>query len=125
MSPRTPAAALPPLTERAAAGLLCLGALVAPLALGSTGPLARFGLETLTAAAAIMWAVSAHCASRSLLLPAGISAIMLLQLVPLPVGIPRQYGPGLCRPVEGGPRREWRLVGATISVVPGTTAMAI
>lgn len=124
MSSRKPPVELPPLAERAAAGLLCLGAIVAPLALGSTGPVARFGLEGLMAIAAILWAVSGPRSARSLILPVVIAGLMLLQLVPLPEGILVNVAPvsaGRWKVAREGMSPSW----ATISVVPAFTATAI
>jgi O-antigen ligase len=122
--PSTPASDLPPLPERAAVWLLCLAAIVGPLALGSTGPLARLGLEVLTALAAVLWAVSGKRMARSLILPVSIPGLMLLQLVPLPEGILLNVAPvsaGRWKVAQEGMAGGW----APISVAPAVTAAAI
>lgn len=113
-----------PLAERVAVGLLCLGALVGPLALGSTGARARFALEAVMAVAAILWAVSGRRSTRSLMLPVAISGLLLLQLVPLPEGLLVNVAPvsaGRWKVAREGMSDAW----ATISVAPAATAVAI
>jgi hypothetical protein len=113
-----------PLAERVAVGLLCLGALVGPLALGSTGARARFALEAVMAIAAILWAVSGRRSTKSLMLPVAISGLVLLQLIPLPEGLLVNVAPvsaGRWKVAREGMSDAW----ATISVAPAPTAVAI
>lgn len=124
MPPSKPPAELSPLAERVAVGLLCLGAVIGPLPLGSTGPRARFGLEVVMAMAAVLWAVSGRRNIRSLILPVAIAGLMLLQLVPLPEGILVNVAPvsaGRWKVAHEGMSDGW----ATISVAPVATAAAI
>jgi O-antigen ligase len=124
MAPPKPAADHPPLPERAAVWLLCLGAIVGPLALGSTGPFARLGLELVMALASVLWAVSGKRNVRSLVLPVAIAGLMLLQLVPLPEGILVNVAPvsaGRWKVARQGMSSAW----TTISVAPAVTAAAI
>ena len=112
------------LAERIAVGLLCLGAVIGPLALGSTGARARFGLEAVMAAAAVLWAMSGHRNARSLMLPVAIAGLLLLQLVPFPEGILVNLAPvsaGRWKVAHEGIADAW----ATISVAPAATAAAI
>jgi hypothetical protein len=124
MPPPRPAAELPPVAERLAVGLLCLGAVAGPLALGSTGPLARLALEIAMALAAVLWAVSGQRTIRSLVLPVAIAGIMLLQLVPLAENFLLTVAPvsaGRWKVANEGIPNAW----ATISVAPGATAAGI
>jgi len=113
-----------PAIERAAVGLLCAAAVVGPLALGSTGPWARFGLEAAMAVAATLWAVSGPRDRRPLLVPLGIAAVLLLQLVPLPDGLLMSVAPvsaGRWKVAHEGLAAGW----GTVSVDPGASATAI
>lgn len=124
MPPAKPAAELPPVAERLAVGLLCLAAVAGPLALGSTGPFARFGLEIVMAMAAVLWALSGPRNPWSLMLPVILAGLMLVQVVPLPEQLLLNVAPvsaGRWKVANEGMPHAW----ATISVSPAATAAAV
>lgn len=110
--------------EGVAVSLLCIAAVAGPLALGATGPWARFGLEAVVAVAAALWALSGARDARTLLVPLAIAGLFLLQLVPLPDRVLVGLAPvsaGRWKVAHEGLAAGW----ATVSVDPGATAAAI
>mgnify|MGYP003347042150 CR=1 FL=1 len=79
--------------ESAAVGLLCAAAMGGPLALGATGPWARFALEAAMAVAVALWAVSGRGDWRGLAIPAVVTGLFLPQLMPLPDGLLTMLSP--------------------------------
>lgn len=69
---------------KAAAGVLGLAAVLGPLALGATFPWPRFGLEAAMTLAVLAWACAGPRRWRSVLPALAVSAVALVQLVPLP-----------------------------------------
>jgi len=88
------------------AALLAAAVVIAPLPLGSTGPVARLAVEAVMAIVALAWLV-ARTPKRSSLWPAfAILAVGLIQLVPLPASraaVPRFAAGGGDRLDVGGP----------------------
>jgi O-antigen ligase len=111
----------PGLATHAAAGLLAFAAVVAPLAMGCTGEWGRLGLEAVMTVAVTLWAVSWRERPRTLVLPAAIAAVVLLQLLPLPDGFLVNVAPvsaGSWKVAHEGQPTAW----GTISINPAATA---
>ncbi len=83
------------------ASLLAAAVIIAPLPLGSTGPVARLAVEAVMAIVAIAWLVARLPQQLSLWPAVAILAVALIQLVPLPAS-----GPAVRRfAADGGDRR--------------------
>ena len=113
-----------PLAERLAVGLLCVAAVVGPLALGATGTWVRFGLELAMTAAVTLWVAAGRGTWRDLMLPLGVAGLFLLQLVPLPDGLLAALSP-LSAARWKVARQGLEPVWATMSLEPTLTATAI
>lgn len=112
------------LTERLAAGVLCVAAVAGPLSLGSTGPWPQFFVQATMAIAAALWVISSPHGGRVLILAFALAALFLLQLLPLPDGLLVNVAPvsvGRWKTALEGMPASW----ATISVDPAATAAAI
>jgi O-antigen ligase len=110
--------------ETPAVVILCVAAVLAPVCLGATDPVARCTLETAMATAAILWAVSARRRLALVVIPLVLTAAVGLQLVPLPDRLLMAIAP-----VSAG---EWKVahegmpgVSGCISVDPSITAVAM
>jgi len=64
--------------------ILGIAAVVSPLALGATFPVARFALEATLATVIVVWASSRRRSPLALVLPVAIFCLAWLQLAPLP-----------------------------------------
>lgn len=119
-----PAVAAPLLAERAAATLLCAGAVGGPIALGATGPWSRLAVEGAMALAIVFWALARPRGPRTALMPLALTALICLQLLPLPdslLGFVAPVANAAWKVAHAGLGQRW----ATISVDPAATATAI
>lgn len=114
----------PTVAEWLAAGLLAATAVLAPLALGSTGAWARLAVEVTISIAVAIWGFSAPRGRLMTWLPMALAAVLMLQLLPLPDGVLEIVSPvavGAWKvAVADGPTTWGR-----ITVDPATTAAAI
>lgn len=107
--------------ESCAVGILCIAAVVGPLACGGTGAAARLGLEVAAALAALLWCVSSPRPFLFPVVPLAMSALVLLQLVPLPDRLLGSLAPvsmSLWKISRAGLNESW----GTVSVNPSATA---
>jgi hypothetical protein len=114
-------AKFPSATEYAVIGLLCGAAVLAPIALGGATVWARFALEAVAAVVVVLWTCTGRRSWQYTLLPLMISALTIIQLLPLPDNVLVTLAPvsagawkvaNQLRPVTWG----------TISVDPAATA---
>lgn len=113
-----------PLAERAACVILACAAIMAPLALGSSSIGARFALEASMAAAVILWCISGVRSKAALLMPLLVTAILCLQLIPLPDRVLVSVAPvsaGAWKVTKGGMAGGW----TSASVDPAASLIAI
>jgi O-antigen ligase len=113
-----------PLAETAAVVILCVAAVVAPVCLGATGPLARSTLEVAMAVAAMLWAASACRRLSVVAVPLLLAAAVALQLLPLPDRVLMAIAPvsaGAWKVAHEGMPEAF----GQISVDPSTTAVAM
>lgn len=111
----------PSVLETAVIGLLCIAAVLAPIALGGATVWARFALEAVAAAVVVLWTCKARRSSQYTLFPLMISALTIIQLLPLPDTVLVTLAP-----VSAG---AWKVANqlrpatwGTISVDPAATA---
>jgi hypothetical protein len=113
-----------PMAERVACGLLAAAAIIAPLALGSSGIAARFALEVAMTTAVVLWCVSGVRSKSALAIPILVAAVLCLQVVPLPDRVLMSIAPvssGAWKVANGGTGGGW----ASPSVDPGASLIAI
>lgn len=109
--------------ENAAIGLLCLAAVLAPVALGCATAWARFTLEAVATAAVILWSATERRSWQYTLLPVMIAALAMTQLLPLPDNLLVRLAPvsaGAWKVANQSQPAAW----GTISVDPAATAAA-
>lgn len=104
--------------------VLCAGAILGPLALGGTGPVAQFALDSAMALAVALWWGTSRGSSASLFMPLVVAVIALLQLMPLPDSLLLSLAPpsaGAWKIANEGVPGAW----GSISVDPAATATAV
>jgi hypothetical protein len=89
--------------------LICAGVVIGPVLVGGTGPWARLMLAGIMAAASCLWALSGARSWRSLVMPLAVTALVGLQLIPLPDRLLMTLAP-----ISGG---AWKVA---LADVPGT-----
>lgn len=104
-----------PLAERIAAWLLTLSVVFAPLALGASHQWTRFGLELAVGVSAVLWALSARRPAWLQALPACVSFIALIQVLPVPEPILTAIAP-----VSAG---AWKVASAGLTNAAGTVSV--
>jgi len=111
------------IAESVALALVGVGAVVGPVLVGGTGPWARLLLATIMGLAACLWLVSARRPWWLAAMPLAVTALVGLQLIPLPDRLLVALAP-----ISGG---AWKVALAaqpgawgTISVDPGLTAIS-
>ncbi len=123
-SPERPTTRDPSATlESLAAAALCIAIVGGPLALGGTPAWARFGLEAAMATAAILWAVARPRSVTAIVLPLGVAALVLAQLVPLSDRLLTAIAPvsgGAWKVAHEGMPEAW----GRISITPAASAAA-
>ena len=123
-APLESALAAPLLAETAAATVLCAGAVGGPITLGATGPWPRLAVEAALALAIALWALARPRGPRTALMPLALTALICLQLLPLPdslLGVVAPVANAAWKVAHAGLGQRW----ATISVDPAATATAI
>ena len=112
-----------PPAERAAVVLLCVAAVLGPIALGGTSVWARLGLEAAMTVTTVLWAWSGNRSKWLLVMPVFVASATLLQLAPLPdrllVGL-APVSAGAWKLAHEGMPLAW----GCISVDPAATAAA-
>ncbi len=110
--------------EWMAIAMLAAGAVIGPLVLGGTTSLARVAINLLVAGAAVAWCVARPRSWRLMCLPLAVTALAMLQLLPLPGAVLQSVAPysaQLWMAANGGILPAW----GTISVDAGVTMVAI
>lgn len=116
-----PAADSPNCAQHIATGLLAVAAVASPLAMGCTTEWGRLGLEVVMTTAVVLWAASSRERAWAYVLPVAISALVLLQLLPLPDRILVNLAPvsaGTWKAAHEGNPAAW----GTISINRAATA---
>lgn len=91
--PESPPSARQTWLRVAAAALLAVGAIAAPLAFGATQVWAYCALQILVAVAVACWSLSDARSWRLLWIPAAVAGLGLLQVVPLPASVLNRVSP--------------------------------
>jgi hypothetical protein len=113
-----------PLGEKIAVALLVTATIAAPLAIGSSSIGARCAIEATLASVALLWIASGSRSKVAMAMPLLITAVVCLQLIPLPENILVTVAPvsaGAWKLVAGGIKAHW----ATASVDPAASLVAI
>jgi O-antigen ligase len=113
----------PQFAENTAIGLLCVAAILGPIALGSATPWARFALEAVMTIVVVIWGATERRTWQYTLLPVFISGLAIIQLLPLPDSLLVALAPvsaGAWKVANQGNPSAW----GTISVDPAATASA-
>ncbi len=120
-SDSTVRAKCPSVMETVVIGLLCIAAVLAPIALGGATVWARFALEAVAAVVVVLWTCTGRRSWKYTLLPLMISALTIIQLLPMPDTVLVNLAP-----VSAG---AWKVANqlrpatwGTISVDPAATA---
>ena len=125
-SPRsaaTPPASGRPVAEVIACWILCVAAVIAPLALGCSGAWAKVALEAAMAVAVLLWLACDQRPAKVTLLPLVVAALLSLQVVLLPENFLVWVAPisaGAWK-VAPGATRSW----ATAAVDPAAAMAAV